>query len=96
VNECGEAETTHGRQDGLHVPVGSRAILDDLEQLVGGHHGLALEDLPQDGDGRCRQLREVGQRARLDFAVLAIAFTKEDRGRGVTIGDGGDVHANLL
>ncbi len=96
VNQCGEAEPTHGRQDGLHVPVGSRAILDGLEQLAGRHHGLALEDLPQDGDGRCRQLREVGQRASLDFAVLAIAFTKEDRGRRVAIGDGGDVQANRL
>jgi hypothetical protein len=40
---------------------------------------LALEDLTQDGDGLRRQLRQVGQGACLDFAVLAIALTKKDR-----------------
>ena len=91
-----EAEPTHGGQDSLDMPVGSRAIFDDLEQLVGRHHGLALQDLTQGGNGISRQLGKVGQGARLDLAVLAIALTKKNSGRGVPIGYGGDIHANIL
>jgi hypothetical protein len=96
VNQSWEAEATHGGQDGFHVPVGPRAILDDFQQLVGGHHGLALENLTQDGDGLSRQFREVGQSACLDFTVLTIAFTQEDSRRRVAIGYGGYIHGNRL
>jgi hypothetical protein len=39
-----------------------------------------------------RQLGEVGQRAVLDLAVLAIGLTQQERGAGVAVGDLGDVH----
>jgi hypothetical protein len=38
-------------------------------------------------------MSDVGDGARLDFAVEAIGFAEEDGGRGVAVGYGGDVHA---
>jgi hypothetical protein len=35
---------------------------------------------------------EVGEGAVLDLAVLAEGFPEEDRGRGVAVGNGGDIH----
>jgi hypothetical protein len=42
------------------------------------------------------ELREVGQGTRFDLAVFAVGFAEEDGGRGVAIGDGGDVHAYII
>ena len=39
-----------------------------------------------------RQLGEVGQRAVLDLAVLAVGLAQQERGAGVAVGDLGDVH----
>ena len=52
------------------------------------------EDLTQDLDSLGWQLREVGQGACLDFAILAIALTKKDSGRRLAIGYAGDVHTD--
>ena len=41
-------------------------------------------------------MSDVGDGASLDFAVEAIGFAEEDGGRGVAIGDGGDIHAYLI
>ena len=41
-------------------------------------------------------MRDIGERASLDFAVLAIGFAKEDGGRGLAVGDGGHVHAYII
>ena len=38
-------------------------------------------------------MSDVGDGAGLDFAVEAVGFTEQDGGRGVAIGDGGDIHA---
>jgi hypothetical protein len=42
------------------------------------------------------EMRDVGEGAGFDFAVLAIGFAKEDGGRGVAIGHGGNVHAYII
>ena len=41
-------------------------------------------------------MSDVGDGARLDFAVEAIGFAEEDGGRGVAVGNGGDVQAYIL
>ena len=41
-------------------------------------------------------MREIGEGAVEDFAVLAEGFAEEDGGRGVAVGDGGDVHAYII
>ena len=43
-----------------------------------------------DHDGR--PLRQVGEGAFTDFSGLAIGFAQQDGGRGVSVGDGLDVH----
>ena len=35
---------------------------------------------------------EIGEGAVLNLAVVAKGFPEEDRGRGVAVGDGGDIH----
>ena len=39
---------------------------------------------------------DIGEGASLDFAVLTVGFAQEDGGRGVAVGDGGDVHAYII
>jgi hypothetical protein len=39
---------------------------------------------------------DIGDGASLDFAIEAIGLAEENGGRGVAIGDGGDVHAYIL
>jgi hypothetical protein len=42
-------------------------------------------------------MRDIGDGAGLYLAGLAIRFAQEDGGRGVAVGDGGDIHAyNVL
>jgi hypothetical protein len=43
-----------------------------------------------------REVSDIGDGASLDFAIEAIGLAEEDSGRGVAIGDGGDVHAYIL
>jgi hypothetical protein len=42
------------------------------------------------------EMGEVGEGARLDFAVLAIGFAQEDGGRGVAVRHCGHVHAYII
>jgi hypothetical protein len=37
-------------------------------------------------------VREVGEGAVPNLAVVAKGFPEEDRGRGLAVGDGGDIH----
>jgi hypothetical protein len=53
----------------------------DRQPLRRRHHGLALEDPAQRFDLGRRPAREIGERARLDLAVIAIALAQEDRRR---------------
>ena len=39
---------------------------------------------------------EIGDGAVVDLAVLAEAFAEEDSGRGVAVGDYGDVHVDRI
>ena len=41
-------------------------------------------------------MSDVGDGASLDFAFEAVGFAEEDGGRGVAIGDSGDVHAYII
>jgi hypothetical protein len=39
---------------------------------------------------------EIGEGAVADLAVAAEGLAEEDGGRGVAVGDGGDVHAYII
>jgi hypothetical protein len=39
---------------------------------------------------------EVGESAVADLAMEAEGFAEEDGGRGVAVGDGGDIHAYMI
>jgi hypothetical protein len=47
-------------------------------------------------DARRLAMGEIGQGAVFDFAVIAVGLAKENGGRGVAVGDGGDVYADLI
>jgi len=42
------------------------------------------------------EMGDVGEGAGLDLTVVAVGFAEQDGGRGVAVGDGGDVHAYIL
>src|SRR5271166_3502678 len=54
--------------------------------------GLAGEHPAQAVDLRLRPIGDVGERARLDLAALAIALAQEHGGRRITVWDARDVH----
>ena len=65
----------------------------DLEALGSERHeGLVGEYPAQAVDLRLRPVGEVGERAGLDLAFLAIALAQEDGGRRIAVGDARDVH----
>src|SRR6266481_9201221 len=58
-------------------------------------------ELPAQGaaerlDARRLPMGEIGEGAVFDFTVLAVGLAKENGGRGVAVGDGGDVHVDLI
>ena len=57
-----------------------------------GDGGAAFEQDSQSFDHHGRPLRQVGEGAFTDLAGLAIGFAQQDGGRGVSVGDGLDVH----
>ena len=81
----------HGEQ-GVDVAVGEGAF--DGEGVFGADEALALEDSAQGVDFLCGPVGEVGQCAFADSAAFAPAFSQEDGGAGVAVGDGFDVHGN--
>src|ERR1700758_697875 len=61
-----------------------------------GNNGAAFEQFPEAGDPLVRPVGEVQERALLDLASLAVALAQQD-GRGrVAIGDGFDIHGNII
>lgn len=65
----------------------------DLEALgTERHEGLAGEHPAQAVDLRLQPVGEVGERARLDLAALAIALTQQDGRRRIAVRDARDVH----
>ena len=64
--------------------------------LVLGNDGAAFEQCLEPGDPLVRPVGEVQQGTLLDLAGLAIALAQQD-GRGrVAIGDGFDIHGNII
>ena len=57
-----------------------------------GDGGAAFEQDSQSFDHDGRPLRQVGEGTFTDVAGLAIGFAQQDGGRGVSVGDGLDVH----
>ena len=78
-------------QDGLHVAV--RESLFGGEKILRGDQGLVAEQAAEGFDFFLGPMGEVGQGALAGFVAIAPAFAEEDGGRGVTVGDDGDVHA---
>ena len=69
------------------------------DRTEGGFGERGMIKLPAEGategfDARRIPVGEIGQRAILDFAVLAVGLPKEDSGGRLAIGDGGDVHVD--
>src|SRR6516162_9862771 len=66
------------------------------EQIVGGDQGFVAQQAAEALDFLWRPGGKVGQGALTGFVALAPAFAEEDGGRGVAVGDDGDVHANVI
>ena len=59
---------------------------------LGGLVELAPQQAAEGFDADRGPVGEVGEGAVLDLAVVAKGFAQEDGGRGVAVGDGGDIH----
>src|SRR4051812_1187593 len=86
-----EADFARGAQRGGDMAM-RQAVGDGEGILPGGDDGAALEHPPQAFDVRGRPGGEVAQRAFADLALVAVALAQQDRGRGVPVRDGFDVH----
>jgi hypothetical protein len=64
------------------------------EQIVCGDQGLVAQQATKGFDFFWGPIGEIGQRALTGFLTLAPAFAEEDGGRGVAVGDDGDIHAH--
>ncbi len=75
-----------------------RAGADDVEGLRQGgtEGGGALQDGAKRIDFGGGPVGEIGDGAVVDLAVFAEALAEEDSGRGVAVGDDGDVHAYTI
>jgi hypothetical protein len=71
---------------------------EDVESLRErrGKGSGALEDGAEGLDPSGRPMREVGEGAVSDLAIKTEGLAEEDCGRGVAVGDGGDVHAYTI
>src|SRR6516164_5459565 len=65
------------------------------EQIVGRDQGFVAQQATEALDFLWRPGGKVGQGALTGFVALAPALAEEDGGRGVAVGDDGDVHANI-
>jgi hypothetical protein len=57
---------------------------------------VAMQNLAEGFDFIDGPMGEIGDGAVVDLAVFAEALAEEDGGRGVAIGDGSDVHVDIL
>ena len=87
-----ESQTPGHREQRFDMAVGQGAF--DRERILGGDEPLALEDLAQRFDLFCGPVGEIGERFLAHPLALAPALAKEDRGAGVAVGYGLDVHGN--
>ena len=84
-------------QDAEHRhDVAVRQRPSDLEQLLGRHHPLALEEPSQRLDLLGRQVGKIGQGAVLDLLSFPVALAQQERRPRGSIGDLGDIHAYKL
>jgi hypothetical protein len=89
-----EPEPAHRPEHGGDVAMRQRT--GDLEALGGERHkNLSGEHPAQTLDLGLRPIGDVGERARLDLAALAIAFAQQDGGRRIAVGNARDVHDQL-
>src|SRR5215469_2970472 len=65
------------------------------EQIVRRDQGLVAQQATEGLDFLRGPGGKVGQGALTGFVAFAPAFAEEDGGRGVAVGDDGDVHANM-
>jgi hypothetical protein len=96
IDEGVEMQSLESAEDGDDMAV--RAGADDVEGLRkrGAEGSGAHEDGAQGIDLRRRPMGEVGESAVVDLAVEAEGLAEEDGGRGVAVGDGGDVHVYII
>src|ERR1700738_1258086 len=90
-----EADLARGGEGRVDMTMRQRAD-DGKGILVLGNNGAAFEQCLEAGDPLVRPVGEVQERALLDLASLAVALAQQD-GRGrVAIGDGFDIHGNII
>ena len=90
-----EADLARGAKRRVDMTMRQRADNGD-GILVLGDNGAAFQQCLEAGDPLVRPVGEVQQGALLDLASLAVAFAQQD-GRGrIAIGDGFDIHGNII
>jgi hypothetical protein len=67
-----------------------------FEFLLGVEENITAEHTPESSDFIRGERREVGDGSGFNLSVFPIAFAEEDSGRGVTVGDGRDIHADII
>jgi hypothetical protein len=96
VDESVELQLVEGAEDRGHVAM--RTGADDVESLRKrrADGSGAFQDAAESIDLGGRPMREVGEGAVADLAVETKGLAEEDSGRGVAVGDVGDVHAYIV
>ena len=96
VQQAAQAPAAHRAPHRRHVPVGKRA--GNLEGLGQGRLGrpVSSQHLPQGLDLFRWLGAEVGEGAVVHSAAFAEGLAQQHGGRGVAIGDNGDVHTHII
>ena len=87
-----QAELSDGSQHGFDVAV--RKSLASGEEILWRDEGLVPKQSPRGLDLLRRPVREIRQSTLQGLFAFPPTFTEEDGERGVTIGDGFDVHGS--
>src|SRR5271169_5201201 len=100
--QLAESRVAEGRGDAE----GIGDLLQDIEHAKDRAEGrfrrkrgtieLSAQGAAERLDARRLPMGEIGEGAVLDFTVLAVSLAKENGGRGVAVGDGGDVLVDLI
>jgi hypothetical protein len=85
---------TKGSEGHGDMAMGKRA--EDLEGLLAGDQIFTFQEAAQEIDLRGRPGGEIGESALLDPGADTDGFAEEDGRRGVSIGDGLDVHGSMI
>ena len=92
VDQSRELQAANGFEDYLDMAMGEGAF--DDEEFIRMDERNVLKDETESFDLVRGPLGEVGDGAFTDAFALAPAFSQEDGGAGVSVGDGVDVHGN--